>query len=259
MGNLFLSFTIAIGGAIGLVTLSNETLTNKVLPLIPILYALAYQALEKMKGKEVVSTPTDQQSGQREKNVDGIKSGARRIIEGITVERIILGIGVSFGIKITIEILYSLAFIRFTGQSFSEIYGAASIETVAVFMRGDHPWQSGTEGLVILAIIAFTSSFGTGLWIGYTTKAEAVLEGVIVGALVTMITTMTNLVILYRKLEEMTVQAADSMGYVTHVGFVVVITLQVLFYGLWSGLAQKSRLKRLAQLETRKPSRKPRK
>ena len=53
MGNLFLSFTIAISGAIALVALSRvldlESYTNKILPLIPILYAIIYEVLEHRK------------------------------------------------------------------------------------------------------------------------------------------------------------------------------------------------------------------
>ena len=53
MGNLFLSFTIAIGGAIGLVTLSRafdlEFYLSRILPLVPIFYAIIYEFLEKRK------------------------------------------------------------------------------------------------------------------------------------------------------------------------------------------------------------------
>jgi len=52
---------------------------------------------------------------------------------------------------------------------------------------------------------------------------------------------MTNMLALYRKMEEVTVQFADSLGYVMRAGFLVVIALQVLFYGFWSGLVQRGK------------------
>ncbi len=54
MSNLFLSFTIAIGCAIGLVASSRvfdfESYTNKILPLIPVLYAVIYEMSIRRKG-----------------------------------------------------------------------------------------------------------------------------------------------------------------------------------------------------------------
>jgi hypothetical protein len=255
MANLFLSFAIAICGAAGLVVVSRaydlDIYTSRIFPVIPILYALVYQALEKMTSGNAEPIPPGR---AREE----MKSGAAGLFQGITMERVLLGIGISLAVKLIVEAVYSLLFIRFTARSFTAVYGTFSVETVARFMRGDHPWLGGSEGLALLAVIAFAASFGTGVWIGYTTRGEAILEGVIVGAFVTLLTTMTNLIVLYRKLEELAVQAADSLGYVTHVGFVAVITLQVLFYGLWSGVAQKNKQKRLARLEAKKTARKAR-
>jgi ATP/ADP translocase len=70
------------------------------------------------------------------------------------------------------------------------------------------------------------------------------VEGVLAGAAVTVVMAMTNMLTLYRKLEDVTVQFADSMGYVMRAGFLVVIALQVLFYGLWSGLVQRGKNER---------------
>ena len=107
--------------------------------------------------------------------------------------------------------------------------------------------------------MSLITSFGTGLWIGSTSQGKAILEGVLAGAAVTFITAMTNMLMLYRRIEEAANQMAASFGYGIHVGFVIVLILQVLLYGLWSGIAQKSREERLLSKEIRKSIRQPKK
>jgi ATP/ADP translocase len=63
---------------------------------------------------------------------------------------------------------------------------------------------------------------------------------------------MTNMLTLYRQFEEITIRLADSMGYVMRAGFVVVIGLQVLLYGLWSGLVQMGKEERAKQKAIKK-------
>jgi hypothetical protein len=74
-----------------------------------------------------------------------------------------------------------------------------------------------------------------------------------------MITAMTNMLILYRKIEEMADQMAASLGYGVRIGFVTVLTLQVLLYGLWSGIAQKAKMERELRAAIRKSVKKTRK
>ncbi len=256
MGNLFLSFSIAIGGAIGLVTLSKvfdlDTYTSRIFPLIPILYAIIYEVVE--RGKTGKARPIPPSQAKEE-----MKAGAKVLFQNITVGRIIADVGVSFAIKFSIEIWLVALFIHFSGRPFSVIYGTFGIETVGTFLRGEHPWLSGNEGLTLLALLAVITSFGTGLWIGYTTKGKAILEGVIAGAAVTMITAVTNMLILYRKIEEMADQIAASLGYGVRVGFVAVLTIHVLLYGFWSGIAQKAKEERALRAAIKKSVRKPRK
>lgn len=244
MGNLFLSFSVAIGGAIGLVALSRvfdlEFYTTRIFPLIPILYAIIYEVLEKKRGGKTKSIPPS-------KAKEEMKAGAAVIFQNITPGRIITDVGISFAIKIVFEIVFLALYIYSSGQPFSSLYGTFGIETVGRFLKGDHPWISGSEGLYLLSLLALVTSFGTGLWIGYTTSAKAILEGVIAGAAVTVITAMTNMLILYRQIEEVANSMASSMGYAMHVGFVAVISVQVLLYGLWSGVAQKARQEREAR------------
>jgi hypothetical protein len=256
MGNLFLSFTIAISGAIGLVTLSKvfdlDTYTGRIFPLIPILYAIIYEVLERRKNGKARPIPPSRAKEE-------MKAGAKALFQHITAGRIVTDVGVSFAIKFSIELGLVALFIHFSGQSFSVIYGSFGIETIGAFLRGEHPWLSGSEGLTILALIAIITSFGTGLWIGYTTQGKAILEGVIAGAVVTMITAMTNMLLLYRKIEEMADRMAASLGYGVRIGFIAVLVLQVLLYGLWSGIAQKAREERELRAAIRKSIKKPRK
>jgi hypothetical protein len=256
MNNLFLSFMIAIGGAIGLVTLSKtfdlEFYTTRIFPLIPLLYAIVYQALEKAQTGKAKPIPPS-------KIREEMKAGAANLFQNITPGRIAADVGVSFGIKVAFEMLFTSLFIYFSGQTFARLYGTFGMETIGRLLRGDHPWLTGREGLSLLVILAVATSFGTGLWIGYTTKAKAILEGVIVGAVVTLVSTITNMLILYRQIEEMANQMAESMGYVTRYGFVAVITVQVLLYGLWSGVAQMARQEREANASLKKATKASRK
>jgi len=254
MGNLFLSFTIAISSAIGLVTLSKvfdlDVYTSRIFPLIPILYAIIYEVLERSRTGKAKPIPPSRAK-------DEMKAGAKIIFQNITVGRVMADVGVSFIIKFAFEIFFAALFIYFSGQTFGSLYGDFSSETVGRFLRGEHPWLTGHEGLYLLTLLAFITSFGTGLWIGYTSPAKAILEGVLAGAVVTVITATTNMLILYRKIEEMANQMAASLGYGTRIGFVAVLALQVLLYGFWSGIAQKAKEERALRATIRKSVKRP--
>jgi hypothetical protein len=243
MNSLFFSFIVAIGGAVGLVTLSRvfdlETYTTRIFPLIPILYAIVYEAMEKRKTGKTRSIPPSQ---AREE----MKSAAAAIFQNITFHRIVIDAGVILLMKFVLEIMLTAVYLSVGHYTFDEVYGTFNIETIGRFLRGDHPWLGGNEGLLILALIALITSLGGGLWIGSTTKAPPVLEGVVAGAAVTVLTTMTNMLVLYRFIETLAEKSAESFGYVLHAGFAVVITLQVLLYGLWSGMAQRAKNEREA-------------
>ena len=256
MGNLFLSFAIAIGGAVGLVSMSKvfdlDTYTNRIFPLIPILYALIYEVLERKKTGTAKSIPPSEAKEE-------MKAGARTLFRNITAGRIIIDVAVSFGIKFGLEIGLAALFLVVTGQRFAAVYGAYDLETVGRFLRGDHPWLAGHQGTYILALVALLTSLGTGLWIGNTTKGNAILEGVMAGAAVTFVMTMTNMLALYRELEQITLRLADSLGYAMRAGFLVVIGLQVLLYGLWSGFAQQSKQERAERAAEKKARRRAKK
>jgi hypothetical protein len=253
MGNLFISFTIAIGSAIGLVSLSRaldlEFYTNKILPLVPILYAIVYEVLEHRKADS-----TKARAGTLTKET--VKAASLRAEAGITAGRIITDVAVSFVIKLSLEIFLVVLFLRYGNLAFGEVYGRFGIETVGTFLRGEHPWLAGQQGIYLLALVAVATCIVTGSWIGHTSKGNAILEGVLAGAAVTLVNSMTNMLHLYRTMEDATVRLADSMGYAMRAGFLVVIGLQVLLYGLWSGLVQMHRQERD---EMKKAGKRPRK
>jgi hypothetical protein len=255
MNTLFLSFFIAIGSAVGLVTLSKtfdlETYTTRVFPLIPILYAIVYEALEKRKRGKVKSIPPSEAKAE-------MKAQAAALFQNITAERIIIIVGVSLLIKTGLEIISTAVYLSAGRLSFEEVYGQFGLEMIGRFLRGDHPWLSGNQSILLLALIALVTGLGTGLWIGTTTKAQPVLEGVIAGAAVTVLSTMTNMLVLYRTIESLARESAESFGYAFHAGFAVVITLQVLLYGLWSGIACRAKNER-ETLRDEKKSRKSKK
>ncbi len=247
---------IAIGGAIGLVTLSRsfnlEFYTTRIFPLIPIFYAIIYEILEKRKtGKDKPIPPS--------KAKEEMKAGMAKIFQNVTAGRIFTAIGVSFVIKIVFEIIFVALYVQFSERSFESLYGDFGIETIGKFLKGEHPWLAGKEGFYLLSLLAVITSFGTGLWIGYTSRGRAILEGVLVGASVTVITATTNMLILYRKIEEVANQMAASMGYGMRIGFVAVLSVQVLLYGLWAGIAEKAKTERVNIAAIKKSLKKPRK
>ncbi len=242
MGNLFMSFTIAVCAAVGFVSLSRaydfESYTTKILPLVPILYAIVYEVLERKKsGKTAKSAPRAKEAPRSKEKDEEIDFPTIRVA-GVTPGKVIVDVALSFVAKFSVELLLLALFLQVSGQTFADVYGTFSFETVGKFLRGDHPWLTGKEGIWLLALMAIFTSLVTGSWIGHTSKGNAILEGVFAGAIVTLINSMTNMLILYRTLEEMTVRLADSMGYVMRAGILIVIGLQVLLYGLWSGLVQ---------------------
>ena len=243
MLNLFLSFLIAISSAVGLVTLSKtlemESYTSRIFPLIPLLYAISYRILERLrtgKGKQIPPEAVKPDKMQKD-----IKAGIMHIFRHITAGRILTAVGISFCIKLLFDAIFLYMFIYFNKVSFTDLYGSFSIDTIGRFLRGEHPWLAGDEGLYTLAVLALATSLGTGLWIGYTAKRGAIFEGVLAGAVVTVFNALTNMLILYQKIEEMANQMAQSMGYGMPVGFMAVLSLQVLLYGFWSGIAKKAK------------------
>ncbi|HAG50162.1 MAG: hypothetical protein A2056_05540 [Deltaproteobacteria bacterium GWA2_42_85] len=253
MKNLFLSFLIAVSSAAGLVGLSHalemDSYTGRIFPLIPLLYAITHQILERLRSGKTKQFKTY-------KITEDIKEGFISIFQQITISRMLTAVAISFCIKIVFETYLSLLFIHFNNTSFTNTYGSFSMGTISRFLRGDHPWLMGNEGFYLLVLLALFTSLGTGIWIGYTTKsgAGAVLEGVLAGTVVTLFTALTNMLILYQQIEEMANQMATSMGYGIRIGFIAVLSMQVLLYGFWSGVAKKMKQERTARRAAKKLS-----
>ncbi len=241
MSNLFLSFTIAVCAAVGFAIMSRafdfEFYATRTLPLIPILYAIVYEVLERRK-----EGATGTSSSVRKKisaKVETPDTAGR-----LTPERVLMGAGVSFSAKLLIEMFLVVLFLRFSGQSFSGAYGSFTIETVGRFLRGEHPWLAGSQGVILLALISIVTCLIAGLWIGYTSRGKAIVEGVLIGAVVTVVMSMTNMLVLYQKIETVSERLIDSTGSVVRAGFLTVLALQVLLYGLWSGVVQTGKTER---------------
>ncbi len=256
MNNLFISFFIAIllsAGVVGLLRLLRlEFNPTNVFPLVPVFYAIVYEILErrkieKSKPKRSVKTKAE------------VKIGITKLFENISVNRIFTAIAVSLTIKIVFEVIFLILYIQSGEKTFTDLYGSFDIETIGKFVKGDHPWLSGTMGFYNLSLLAVITSLGTGLWIGYTSKGKAIVEGVFVGTAVTLITAVTNMLVLYREIEEVANQMAKTMGYGMRVGLVVVLAVQVLLYGFWSGIAQMAKIKRKKLAVAKKPIKKPQK
>lgn len=248
MGNLFLSFSIALSGALGLVVLSSilnfDSYFYKILPLIPILYAITYEVLERRKSRRSGVAP--QLRGDAKTTV------RREAGPAITPGSVVTAVAVSFLVKLLLEIMLTVLFLRFGGQTFSEAYGELTIGTVGRFLRGEHVWLTGKEGLYLLALLYLAVIISTGLWIGYTARGSAIVEGVLAGAVITLVNSMTNTQYLYRSIEAAAERIVDAMGYVMHAGFLVVLALQVLLFGFWSGLVQSAKEERALRMQEKK-------
>jgi hypothetical protein len=257
MNNLFISFFTAIllaAGVVGLLRLFRlEFNPTSIFPLVPVFYAIVYELLERRRIEK--SKPK-----RSAKAKIGMKIGIARIFENITAGRIFTAIAVSLTIKIVFEVIFLILYIQSGDKTFTDLYGNFDVETIVKFVKGDHPWLSGTEGFYNLSLLAIITSLGTGLWIGYTSKGKAIIEGVFVGVAVTLITAVTNMLILYREIEEVANQMAKTMGYGMRIGFAVVLAGQVSLYGFWAGIAYMSKLKRekLAAIKANKKTQKQR-
>src|SRR5512142_1032810 len=107
MVNLFLSFSIAIGGAVGLITLGRvlefDSYIARILPIVPILYAIIYDVLERKK----IGKSGKRASYPREGTKIALPADAEA---GITAGRIILDVAVSFIVKFSVEIFLVVLF-----------------------------------------------------------------------------------------------------------------------------------------------------
>jgi hypothetical protein len=246
MGNLFVSFTIAVCASIGLVSLSRsfdmDFYTSRTLPLIPILYAIVFEVLERRKSDRGERSPETVGKPRPNGQPDMLTS---------TFGRVTGDVAISMLIKFSLEIALTTLFLRLSGLTFSEVYGKFSIDTLGRFLRGEHPWLENKEGVYLLALLSLATCILTGLWIGYTTRGNAILEGVLAGAAVTIITSVTNFLALYRSIETTVERLAESMGYALNAGFLIVLSLQVLLYGLWSGLVQNAKEERVRRSQKR--------
>jgi hypothetical protein len=256
MSNLFISFFMAIllaAGVVGLLRLLRlEFYPTNIFPLVPVFYALVYEILERRRIEK--SKPKRSVKVKAE-----VKIGITKLFENITVSRIFAAIAISLAIKVVFEVIFLILYIQSGEKTFVDLYGNFDIETIGKFIKGDHPWLSGTEGFYNLSLLAVITSLGTGLWIGYTSKGKAILEGVFVGAAVTLITAVTNMLVLYREIEEVANQMAKTMGYGMRIGLVAVLAVQVFLYGFWSGIAQMAKIKREKLAMAKKPIKKPQK
>ena len=127
MGTLFISFLVAIGGAVGLVVMSRtfdlETYTSRIFPLIPILYAIIYEVLEKKRtGK---SRPIPPSEARQE-----MKAAATTLFQNITVGRVAGDVGIAFLIKFALEVFLTMVHLAVSGQTFGQVYGKLGVETV---------------------------------------------------------------------------------------------------------------------------------
>ncbi len=251
MNNLFISFFMAIllsAGVVGLLRLLRlEFYPTNVFPLVPVFYALVYEILERRK----------QEKNKPRKN-DKIISKPRitRLFENITVSRILIAIALSFVIKLVFELIFLILYIQSGNTNFTDIYGVLNIDTIGKFIRGDHPWINGSSGFYNLSLLALITSLGTGLWIGYTSRGRAIVEGVFVGAAFTLITAVTNMLVLYREIEEVANQMAETMGSGVRIGLAAVLAVQVLLFGFWSGVAYRARTRRSKIAASKNPVKK---
>ena len=237
MNYLFISFFMAIllaAGVAGLLRLFRlEFHPTNIFPLVPVFYAIVYEILERRrieKNKPKRSAKTK------------MKTGIANLLNNIKADRIFTAIAISITLKIVFEIIFLVLYIQSGDKTFTQLYGNFGIEIIGKFLKGDHPWLSGNEGFYLLSLLAVITSLGTGLWIGYTSKGNAIVEGVFVGATVTIITAVSNMLILYKAIEEIANQMARSIGYGMPIGFAVVLAAQVFLYGFWAGIAQMDKL-----------------
>jgi hypothetical protein len=230
--------TLLIKGAIYFNFQETLTLT---FPIIPVLFPVFYKVLSSETGTarvlDAVSVP--QSSTFLKRNF------SLRFSEMKSLRRVFIAVAISLAMKFLMEGLFLYTFYRKSGLPFHTLFGGWEDNLVGRFLCGELLSVTASQVVPLLAVEALILTAVGGLWIGFISSGTPILEGVFAGTILAFFSSLTNLSLLYARLESLAQTAASLFGG----GYSQVFPLagpllQIFFYGCWTMVGQQWRRER---------------
>ena len=219
-----------------------ETLTLT-FPIIPVLFPVFYKFLSSESSVtrvlDAVPIPAPQPSSLLKRQL------SLRFSEMKSLQRVFIAVAISLAMKFIMEGLFLYTFYRKSGLPFHTLFGGWEDNLVGRFLRGELLAVTASQVVPLLAVEALVLTAVGGLWIGFTSPGTPILEGVFAGTILAFFAVLTNLSLLYARLESLAQTAASLFGG----GYSQVFPLagpllQIFFYGCWTMLGQQWRRER---------------
>ncbi len=243
MLQLFTSLTLSVVAAIVLIKGAiyfnyRETLTLA-LPVLPAVFPLFYKFLGKEPGTAGILDRVSEHSTFLKRHF------SLRFSEMRSLRTVLIGVTLSLAMKFIMEGLFLYNFYRRSGLPFHTLFGGWGDHLVGRFLRGELLAVTASQVVPLLVVEVLILTAVGGLWVGFTSSGTPILEGVFAGTILAFFATLTNLSLLYARIESLTqtaasLFAADSSMVIPLAGPL----LQVFLYGCWTMLGQKWRRER---------------
>jgi hypothetical protein len=220
------------------------------LPLIPILFPLFYKFLASDSGGAGVLERVSERSTFLKRHF------SLRFSEMRSLRRVLIGVSLSLAMKFLMEGIFLYTFYRRSGVTFHTLFGGWEHDLVGRFIRGDLLAVTGSQVVPLLAVEALVLTAVGGLWIGFTSSKTPILEGVFAGTILAFFASLTNLSLLYARLDSLAQTTASLIGAdYSQVFPLAGPLLQIFFYGCWTLIGQQWRRER--SLRAAAPARAP--
>ncbi len=237
---LILCLTLSLLAAIALIKWAiymnfRETL-SLALPVIPVLFPLFYRFLDKNAGGMGALTSLSGRSSFWKRQF------SLRFSEMRSLRMVLIAVMLSLTVKFVMEGLFLYTFYKKSGAPFHTLFGGWENNLIGRFLRGELLAVTGSQTLPLLFVEALILTAVGGLWIGLTSPQNAILEGLFAGTILAFFATLTNLTLLYARVESVTRTAASLFGAGSSQILLLAGPLfQVFLYGCWTLVGQRWR------------------
>jgi len=158
-----------------------------------------------------------------------------RFSEMRSLRTVLTGVVLSLATKCVMEGVFLYTFYRKSGMPFHLLFGGWTDNLVARFLRGDLLMVTGSQVVPLLLVELLVLTAVGGLWIGSTSSGAPVLEGVLAGTILAFFATMTNLALVYSRIESLARTTASLFDADSSMAFSLAGPLfQVYLYGCWT-------------------------
>jgi hypothetical protein len=245
---LFTCLTLSLVAAVvlikGAIYFDFRDTLSLTLPVIPVLFPLFYKFLGGERGG-AVRIIEGALGAASERSTFFKRHFSLRFSEMRSLRRVLIGVVLSLAMKFLMEGFFLYTFYRKSGLPFHALYGGWEDDLVGRFIRGDLLAVTGSQVVPLLAVEALVLTAVGGLWIGFTSPGTPILEGVFAGTILAFFASLTNLSLLYARLDSLAETAASLFGG----GYPQVFPLagpllQIFFYGCWTMVGQQWRRER---------------